>query len=116
MSDKIKETLKPVQEQLAVVLASLSDLIIPKAISAFEEVKPASDKVGAELLKLANGQGGDNVEELEKLNKEMLQATEDRLLKLLKEVAEVCHAVPHHLEALHLTLFFCLGRCGGHQA
>jgi len=68
------------------VVSTLMEKIAPQSIKALEDVKPAIDKVAAELLSLAT-KGGDNTEELEKANKEMLKAMEERMIKLLQEVS-----------------------------
>jgi len=85
LTEKISEALKPVGEQLSGVVATLSEKIIPKAVAALEELKPAVDKVDAEITRLAK-EGGENTDELEKLNKEALKAIEERVSKMLQDV------------------------------
>jgi len=65
---------------------ALSEKIIPKAIAALEDVKPSIDKVSLELERLAKD-GGEQTDELERLNKEMLKAIEERMVKMLADVA-----------------------------
>lgn len=87
LSAKIIEALTPVQEQLSVVLAALGEKIIPTGIAAMNDLKPAVDKVQAEILALANG-NGESIEAIEKANKDMLTAVEERMTRALKEIAD----------------------------
>jgi gas vesicle protein len=85
LTEKISEALKPVGEQLTAVVASLSEKILPTAVKALEEVKPAVDKLDAEITRLAK-EGAENTDELEKVNKETLKAIEERVSKMLQDV------------------------------
>lgn len=98
LTEKILEALKPVQEQMIDVMTGLSAKIVPTAIKALEEVKPAVDHAYGELYKLAVN-GGESTEEFEKANKEMLKMIEERIVKMLQDVTAVrlilLHLPPH---------------------